>query len=98
MLPSMEVSYMDMEEHIIFKSSSRLVQVTIHKNCSLHLHIWAWVAQGMHACMYMHLLNIEHMLVLKARHLSGSAFCWDWACPSRQWDGNPLGLGIGSRR
>ena len=28
-------------------------------------------------------------LVLKARHQSGSAFCW-----SRQWYGFPLGLGL----
>ena len=37
------------------------------------------------------LLNLPP-LVLKARHLSGSAFRWDQACLSRQWDGNPLGL------
>ena len=31
-------------------------------------------------------------LVLKARQLSGSAFCWDWVCLSM--DGYPLGLGL----
>ena len=39
------------------------------------------------------LLNLPP-LVLKARHLSGSAFCWNQACLSRQWDSNPLGLGL----
>ena len=39
------------------------------------------------------LLNLPP-LVLKAKHLSGSAFCWDLACLSRQWDGNHLGLGL----
>ena len=41
-------------------------------------------------CMDKRAFNLPP-LVLKARHLSGSAFCWVYL--SRQWDGLPLGLG-----
>ena len=30
----------------------------------------------------------------QGRHLSGSAFCWDKVCISRQWEGWDLGLGL----
>ena len=34
------------------------------------------------------------LLVLKARHLSGSAFCTGFSRPEQALDGIPLGLGL----
>ena len=36
----------------------------------------------------------KSIFTLKARHLSGSAFCEDCVCLSRQWEDFPLGSGL----
>ena len=50
-------------------------------------------------CIYGHVLHAAHIIepppVLKARHLSGSAFCWiDRGLPKQAMGGFPLGLGL----